>query len=43
MGDIVEAVLWTLALFVLFLVFIGLAWVLTGILESLCEVLCVRW
>ena len=41
MGDIVEAVLWSLALSVLFLVFIGLAWVLTGILESLCEVLCV--
>ena len=39
MSGVVEAALWALALVVLFSVFIDLMWVLTGTLESLCELL----
>ena len=42
MSEIVEAVLWAFALAVLFSVFLGIAWVLTGIIGSACEILCVR-
>ena len=40
MSEVVEAVLWVFALVVLFSLFLGLAWTLTGILDSVCEILC---
>ena len=40
MSEVVEAVLWAFALVLLFSVFLGIAWVLTGIVDSVCEMLC---
>ena len=40
MSEVVEAVLWAFALALLFSVFLGLAWVLTGVIDSVCEILC---
>lgn len=40
MSEVIEAVLWAFALAALFSVFLGLAWVLTGIIDSACEILC---
>lgn len=40
MSEAVEAVLWAFTLAALFTVFLGFAWVLTGIVDSVCEILC---
>ena len=40
MCEVVEAAPRVFALVVLFSVFLGSAWVLTGIIDSVCEILC---
>ena len=40
MSEVVEAALWAFALAALFSVFLGLVWVLTRIVDSVCEALC---
>ena len=41
MSEVVEAVLWALALALLFSVLLGIAWVLTVIIDSVCEIFCI--